>query len=409
MFLRRVIRLPSVAIRRKKTDTKAPAAVDSQQKEIDSQKNAALECIKESQLVPQEKKVYAPLRSVNVTVIGACNPKAYYLCTLLKLNPLIKELRMYDESSMLRGIHLDIAQISSTARVIPFIGENQLKRALYKTHLVVVTAPVEPKETSRTSNSAELFNANKTKIKALCQECIAHCPDAVLVITANPVNSMVPLIAEMFQQQGVMCPTRIIGSMALEEMRSRVLTAVSLGLDPATVHVDVIGGGTPQTAIPVVSGTKPGGTYLRNEFPKIKRVLENMTKEVFLNKKQSPSVSEAYAQSHLISNVIKGLCGKPHPITSVFIRTSTLYGIKYLSVPVQFGLFGVYKNLGLPALSNHEIEALDSVLYELQEDITRGEEWAKPKDVINDDFYEPVEETGSSIAPTLPRCSHYTM
>lgn len=51
--------------------------------------------------------------------------------------------------------------------------------------------------------------------------------------------------------------------MALKEMRARTLASAALGMNPATVQVNVIGGGTPQTAVPVISGTKPGGKYLK--------------------------------------------------------------------------------------------------------------------------------------------------
>lgn len=76
---------------------------------------------------------------------------------------------------------------------------------------------------------------------------------------------------------------------------------------------------------------------------------------------------------------LAGLCGKKHHPTSVFLRTSALFGVKYLSVPVYFGLAGVEQNLGLPALSFAELETLDVSLAELQMNIALGEAAAKPK------------------------------
>ncbi|XP_073985681.1 malate dehydrogenase, mitochondrial-like isoform X2 [Rhodnius prolixus] len=379
MLLKRASRLLTTG-RWKSDKAQVPATVKSDKLQKVSKKRSEkeLECVKECALLPKTAKApaHAPLRSVNVAVMNSYLPTNHSLVAMLKLNGLIKEIRMYDENQLLHGTGLDVRQIDTSPQVATCVGQHQLKRALHKADIVVISAPGEPNDIP---NSQEVFCKNVAHVKAMADACIAHCPDAVFIINAYPVDATVPLFAEILLKQGVFCPNRVLGSMALKEMRARTLASAALGMNPATVQVNVIGGGTPQTAVPVISGTKPGGKYLKRDFNILYKRFTMMTREVLATKKVPPTLSAGYALSKLVCNVAKGLCGKKHHPTSVFLRTSALFGVKYLSVPVYFGLAGVEQNLGLPALSFAELETLDVSLAELQMNIALGEAAAKPK------------------------------
>ncbi len=54
----------------------------------------------------------------------------------------------------------------------------------------------------------DLFNKNASIVRDLAQACATHCPDAHLLIIANPVNSTVPIVSEVFKKMGVYNPRR---------------------------------------------------------------------------------------------------------------------------------------------------------------------------------------------------------
>ena len=46
----------------------------------------------------------------------------------------------------------------------------------------------------------DLFNINAGIVKTLCEGIARYCPDAFVAIISNPVNSTVPIAAEVFKQ-----------------------------------------------------------------------------------------------------------------------------------------------------------------------------------------------------------------
>jgi malate dehydrogenase len=48
----------------------------------------------------------------------------------------------------------------------------------------------------------DLFNINAGIVAVLCEAIAAVCPDAWVLIISNPVNSTVPIAAEIFKRAG---------------------------------------------------------------------------------------------------------------------------------------------------------------------------------------------------------------
>lgn len=48
----------------------------------------------------------------------------------------------------------------------------------------------------------DLFNINAGIVATLCEAIAAACPDAWVAIISNPVNSTVPIAAEVFKRAG---------------------------------------------------------------------------------------------------------------------------------------------------------------------------------------------------------------
>jgi hypothetical protein len=83
--------------------------------------------------------------------------------------------------------------------VTGFVGADQLGAALKGVELVVIPAGV-PRKPGMTRD--DLFNINAGIVRDLCAAVAEHCPNAIVNIIANPVNSTVPICAEVFKKAG---------------------------------------------------------------------------------------------------------------------------------------------------------------------------------------------------------------
>ena len=79
-------------------------------------------------------------------------------------------------------------------------------------------------------------------MKTLIEGVAASCPKAIIAIISNPVNSTVPIAAEVLKKAGVYDPKRLFGVTTLDVVRANTFVAEIIEEDPATVNVPVIGG-----------------------------------------------------------------------------------------------------------------------------------------------------------------------
>ena len=83
-----------------------------------------------------------------------------------------------------------------------------------------------------------MFNTNASIVANLARAAAEVCPDAILAIISNPVNSTVPIASEMFKKAGVKAD-KIFGVTTLDIVRSNAFIANLKVIDLPTV----VGGG----------------------------------------------------------------------------------------------------------------------------------------------------------------------
>ncbi|KAF7848731.1 hypothetical protein BT93_L1614 [Corymbia citriodora subsp. variegata] len=76
-------------------------------------------------------------------------------------------------------------------------------------------------------------------------------------LIGNPINSTVPIAAEIFKRAGTYDPKRLLGVTMLDVVRANTFIAEVLGLDPREVDVPVVGGHAGLTILPLFSQVKP--------------------------------------------------------------------------------------------------------------------------------------------------------
>lgn len=105
----------------------------------------------------------------------------------------------------------------------------------------------------------DLFKVNAGIVKTLVEGIAEYSPKAFVLIISNPVNSTVPIAAEVLKSKGVFDPKRLFGVTTLDVVRAETFTQEFSGQkDPSKNYIPVIGGHSGETIVPLFSQAKPG-------------------------------------------------------------------------------------------------------------------------------------------------------
>ena len=194
-------------------------------------------------------------QGIKVAVLGAAGGIGQPLALLLKLNPLVRELSCYDVAPVVPGVGVDLGHISSNSECVGY-GADQLDEALAGCDVVVIPAGV-PRKPGMTRD--DLFSINARIVKTLVEAVAKNCPDACVLVISNPVNSTVPIAAEVLKKAGVYNPKKLFGVTTLDVTRARTFVAKMTDTDVDTVDVPVVGGHAGTTIVPLLSQALPSG------------------------------------------------------------------------------------------------------------------------------------------------------
>jgi malate dehydrogenase len=86
--------------------------------------------------------------------------------------------------------------------VSAYTGASELAAALKGVDLVIIPAGV-PCKPGMTRD--DLFNINAGIVRSLIEGVADHCSDALINIISNPVNSTVPIAAEVLKAKKIKC------------------------------------------------------------------------------------------------------------------------------------------------------------------------------------------------------------
>jgi len=307
-----------------------------------------------------------------VAVMGASGGIGQPLSLLLKLNPAVTKLALYDIVHT-PGVAADLSHCETKAVTTGFVGADQLEASLVGAEIVVIPAGV-PRKPGMTRD--DLFNTNASIVANLAQAAAKVCPKAMIAIISNPVNSTVPIASEIFKKAGVYDPNRIFGVTTLDIVRANAFIAEKKGLDPADVNCPVIGGHAGVTIMPLISQCTPSVSFPADELKALTERIQDAGTEVVKAKAGagSATLSMAYAAARFTDSLIKGMKGQEGVVECAYVA-STVTECTYFSTPLVLGPNGVEKNLGLGNLSAFEEEVLKAGMAELKGSIKKGEEF----------------------------------
>ena len=134
-----------------------------------------------------------------VGVLGAGGGIGQPLSLLLKMSPYVSELTVYDIANT-KGVAADLSHCNTPCHVSGYVGNEELGASLRDCDLVIIPAGV-PRKPGMTRD--DLFNINAGIVRGLVSAIAEHCPNALINIISNPVNSTVPIAAEVGRNRGV--------------------------------------------------------------------------------------------------------------------------------------------------------------------------------------------------------------
>ena len=308
---------------------------------------------------------------MKVVVLGAAGGIGQALGLLLKTQlPNGSELSLYDIATVTPGVAADLSHIPTAVKVSGFAGEDP-SPALVNADIVLFSAGVARKPGM---DRSDLFNINAGIVKNLVSACADTCPNALIGIITNPVNTTVAIAAEVLKKKGVYNPAHLFGITTLDIIRSSTFVAEVNGVNPKDVNVPVIGGHSGITILPLLS--QSGFDFDEANAEAMTSRIQNAGTEVVEAKAGggSATLSMGQAAAKFGLSLVRALNGEEGVIECTYVEGSGDMA-RFFAQPVLLGKNGVEKILGFGDLSVFEEKTLNAALETLKSDIKIGEEF----------------------------------
>uniref|UniRef100_A0A1I8JSD7 Malate dehydrogenase, mitochondrial n=1 Tax=Macrostomum lignano TaxID=282301 RepID=A0A1I8JSD7_9PLAT len=335
--------------------------------------------------LPPPVRHHRPSLASKVAVLGAKRRhRGQPLSLLLKQSASVSQLSsLYDYSAR---------------RVSGFDGPASLSDCLKGSRVVVIPAGV-PRKPGMTRD--DLFNTNAGIVADLITAVAKTCPKAMICIVTNPVNSTVPIAAEILKKHNAYDPRRLFGvTTTLDIVRSNAFVAEAKGLDVSKTPGEAVEWTLKQlSTTAALAGERagdrraqrrhdhpsdqPGGasvSFKAQDRETLTTRIQNAGTEV-VNAKAgagSATLSMAFAAEKFVDSVLQAIDGKRGVIECAFVE-STVTEAPYFSTPLLLGRDGVEENLGLGNLIEFEAKLLQAAMPELQQNIAKGVKFVKER------------------------------
>nr|AAP37966.2 malate dehydrogenase [Paracoccidioides brasiliensis] len=320
--------------------------------------------------------VSAP-QSSKVAILGAAGGIGQSLSLLMKLSPRVTQLALYDIRGG-PGVAADLSHINTNSTVTGYDPTpSGLRDALKDSEIVLIPAGV-PRKPGMTRD--DLFNTNASIVRDLAKAAADASPNANILVIANPVNSTVPIVAEVFKSKNVYNPKRLFGVTTLDVIRASRFISQVKGTDPKDEKVTVVGGHSGVTIVPLISQSNHpdiSGEKLETLVNRIQFGGDEVVKAK--DGAGSATLSMAMAGARFAESLLKASQGEKGVIEPTFVD-SPLYkdqGIDFFASRVELGPNGVEKILPVGKVSEYEQKLLDACLVDLKKNIAKGVEFVK--------------------------------
>ncbi|ODV92755.1 hypothetical protein CANCADRAFT_1347 [Tortispora caseinolytica NRRL Y-17796] len=324
---------------------------------------------------------------VKAVVAGAAGGIGQPLSLLLKLCPHVSDLALYDVVNS-PGVATDLSHICTTGAVNGYLpDDNGMQKAFTGAGIVVIPAGI-PRKPGMTRD--DLFKINAGIVRDLIKGVASYCPDAFVLVISNPVNSTVPIAAQVLREAGVFNPRKLFGVTTLDVVRAQTFTAAVVdgdakqGGNPESFKVPVVGGHSGDTIVPLLSLAEPAVTLTDAQREALTHRIQFGGDEVVQAKNGagSATLSMAYAGYRFAHALLEAACAGKTSVEPSFVylpgvpggeQVKDQVGTDFFAIPVQLGPNGVEKVVSpLDKISNYEKGLLETAIKGLQGNIEKG-------------------------------------
>ncbi|AWU74695.1 uncharacterized protein C5L36_0A12710 [Pichia kudriavzevii] len=303
------------------------------------------------------------MSNVKVALLGAAGGIGQPLALLLKLNPNITHLALYDVVHV-PGVAADLHHIDTDVVITHHLKDEDgtaLANALKDATFVIVPAGV-PRKPGMTRG--DLFTINAGICAELANAISLNAPNAFTLVITNPVNSTVPIFKEIFAKNEAFNPRRLFGVTALDHVRSNTfLSELIDGKNPQHFDVTVVGGHSGNSIVPLFSLVKAAENLDDEIIDALIHRVQYGGDEVVEAKSGagSATLSMAYAANKFFNILLNGYLGlKKTMISSYVFLDDSINGVPqlkenlskllkgsevelptYLAVPMTYGKEGI--------------------------------------------------------------------
>ncbi|CAG8500380.1 4291_t:CDS:2 [Ambispora leptoticha] len=320
---------------------------------------------------------------VKVVILGASGGIGQPLSLLLKLNEKVTDLALYDIVNS-PGVAADLSHINTPAKVTGYLPPNDgLKNALTGAHTIIIPAGI-PRKPNMTRD--DLFKTNAGIVRDLAIGISQHAPNAFILVISNPVNSTVPIVAEVLKKHNVFNPKKLFGVTTLDVVRASTFVGEVTGHDSRDIRVPVVGGHSGITIIPLLSKASPPHSFSQAQIDALTNRIQYGGDEVVKAKEGAGSATLSMAQAGarfanaILNASVKGEAGI---IEQSYVHLDAdedggkqlkpkIDGLDYFSSSVELGINGVTKIHQLEDLTPHEESLLKAAIPELRGNINKG-------------------------------------
>ncbi|MFU2314874.1 malate dehydrogenase [Rahnella sp. PCH160] len=309
---------------------------------------------------------------MKVAVLGAAGGIGQALALLLKTQlPSGSELSLYDIAPVTPGVAVDLSHIPTAVKIKGFCGEDATP-ALEGADIVLISAGVARKPGM---DRSDLFNVNAGIVRNLIQQVATTCPQALIGIITNPVNTTVAIAAEVLKNAGVYDKNKLFGVTTLDAIRSNTFVAELKGKHPEDIDVPVIGGHSGVTILPLLSQV-PDVEFSDDEIVAMTKRIQNAGTEVVEAKAGggSATLSMGQAAARFGLSLVRALQGESNVVECAYVEGNGDYA-RFFAQPVLLGKKGIIELIDIGKLSAFEQQSLDSMLDILRKDIELGEQF----------------------------------
>lgn len=315
-------------------------------------------------------------RNAQVSIIGAANGIGSNLALLLKQNNNITRLNLYDDSERVVSIGSDLSELPGGPQVAAYSGHSFLPASIRSSHLIVMVSRIARKPGYTRD---QMLAANAPAVRRLCKSMAEVNPEAVLAISTNPINSILPFASSLLFKYCAYDAAKIFGITQIDNARAKAYAAKALNVNPRHVHVPVIGGHSDETIVPLFSNIAP--THYKLDLYQadtLTKLVKTAGMKVIRTKQGTDSATLAMAWSinEFVQNMIEALYGGATIVNS--FTANPHFGTRFFSGPTKVGCYGIIETCGSNfKLSEFERSVLGNAISQLNKEVSLGEDYAR--------------------------------